>query len=415
MSAGLGYLLKKFPRLSETFVLGEILAQEELGRGISVYSRREPDDEPRHPELARLRAEVHQLPSSSGIDPFTLLLEGAEQDPRILEKLAATLQDLRPLEVQRLPKLVAEALWIVADTRRRGIRHLHVHFATESAIVAHIAHRLGGPGYSITAHAKDLYRTTVDPHLLGRLVEGSAFTVTVCDANVEHLRERLEPAAMAKVRRHYNGIEQSLYVGLERRPVPGRILSIGRLVEKKGFDTLLDALDLLSERGVEFEAELIGEGEERQALERRAAEGPSSARVRFLGALPADSVRERLARAAVFGLPCRIGADGNRDALPTVLLEAQAAGVPLVSAPVGGVAEILDQGRAGHLVPSDDPHALADILAGVLSDPERERERVEHGRRLGARLFDRATQARTLHGWFDEALAAQEVPCASSA
>ncbi len=413
MSASIGYLLKKFPRLSETFVLGEILAQEALGQQLVVYSRREVDDEPRHPEFAQLKAPIVQVPTSSTIDPFALLLEGSGQEPALLELLGDVLKRLRPLNVLRLPKLVGEALWVLQDARERGLRHLHVHFATESAIVAHLVHALGGPSYSITAHAKDIYRSTVDARLLERLVRDSQFTITVCDANVAHMAESLSAEAMQRVRRHYNGIDQLLHSSLERRPAMQRILSIGRLVEKKGFDTLLLALEELARRGIEFEAEVIGDGDQREALQARASQGPLADKLRFLGALPADRVREHLARATVFVLPCRVGEDGNRDALPTVLLEAQAVGVPLISSPVGGVAEILDHGRAGLLVPSNDPNGLADCIAGALTNPARLVPLVEHGKHFGQRHFDRARQAETLFSWFQTVLLAEGHQCAS--
>jgi glycosyltransferase involved in cell wall biosynthesis len=414
VSARLGYLLKKFPRLSETFVLGEILGQEALGREIVVFSRRTPDDEPRHPELARLAAEVVNVPPTSDLDPFTALLEAATLSPDFLERLGDVLARLRPLGLSRLGKLVAEALWLLDDTRRRGIDHLHVHFATDSAVVAHVVHALGGPSYSITAHAKDIYRDTVDVRLLDLLFAGSAFTVTVCDANVAHLAERLAPRALANVRRLYNGIERAAFEGVARRPMPGRILTIGRLVAKKGFDTLIDALAELARRDVAFTCEIVGDGEERDLLADRIAHLRLSDKVRLLGPQPADRVRERLGEATVFALPCRVGDDGNRDALPTVLLEAQAARVPLVSCAVGGVAEILDHGKAGVLVPEDDALALADALQHVLAEPRAFSSHVEHGLALGRREFDRARQAQRLGAWFDAALAAREASACAS-
>lgn len=400
MTARLGYLLKKFPRLSETFVLGEILGQEALGQELLVYSRRPADDEPRHPELAELRAEVVTLPQGSALEPFALLIERAKLDPELLPRLATTLERLKPLGLTRIERLVAEALWLLNDCQQRGLSHLHVHFATDSAIVAHLVAQMGGPSYSITAHAKDIYRQGVDARLLELLIAGSRFTVTVCDANVAHLHGLLSPAARGQLVRLYNGIDQALFAGLERRPVSGRILSIGRLVEKKGFEVLLEACAQLAAQGRTFELVLVGDGEQRANLEARAAQLGLSATTRFTGPLPADRVRAELAQAALFALPCRVGEDGNRDALPTVLLEAQAAGVPAISCPVGGVAEILDQGRAGWLVPEQDPTALAQALARALAEPKALEPLVARGRELGRRAFDRQQQARLLAGLF---------------
>jgi colanic acid/amylovoran biosynthesis glycosyltransferase len=408
MSAHIGYVLKKFPRLSETFVLGEILAQEALGTEVTVFSRRPADHEPRHPELAALRAPVVDLPHPREADPFGLLLESGDA-PAELARLGAVIAQWRPRGAPRFSGLLTEALTLREECRRRHVGHLHAHFASDSALVAHLVAALGGPGYSLTAHAKDIYRETVDPHLLEQLVGASAFTVTVCDANVEYLAGKLSPTALQRVRRHYNGIDRAAFEGLARRPVPGRVLSIGRLVEKKGFDVLLAALERLVLRGMPVDAEIIGDGELRAELERHTAAGPAAGRVRFLGALPADQVRQRLAEAAVFALPCKTGNDGNRDALPTVLLEAQAAGVPIVSTPVAGVVEILDHGRCGSLVREGDPQATAAAIERLLIDPHFAAGLADRGREWGAVHFDRERQARVLGEWFHAALAESPV------
>lgn len=412
----LAYLLKKFPRLSETFVLTELLGQEEQGIDLAVLSRRPPDDELRHPELARLRAPVEVLPGRSSLDPWGELFdpEGREPDPGDWSRLGGAVRELRPLLGPRVPIVVAEALHVRRRLAELGAEHVHVHFATESAVVAWLVRRLGGPPYSITAHAKDLYRGTVRPELLELLVGGSAFTVTVCDANVAHLRGMLSPAAGARVRRLYNGLALERFPYVEGPRDEGHVLAVGRLIEKKGFDVLLDALAILRDRGVRVGATLVGDGDDREELEARARAlflGPE--RLCMTGPLDQGAVRELLSHATVFALPCVIGADGNRDALPTVLLEALAHGLPSISTPVTGVPEILADGAAGKLVPQRDPVALADAIAALLADPSRRAELARAGRARAEALFDSRTAARTLAGWFrgapQEAGAAAEV------
>jgi len=229
------YLLKKFPRLSETFVLGEILAQEALGRELRVFARRPPDDEPRHPELESLRASVETLPPSREIDPWqTLFGEAEAEDAEVWSRLGPLVREGRDWGLPRFPSLLVEALHLYRRTRALGIHHVHVHFATDSASVALLLQRLGGPGYSITAHAKDIYRSTVDPAHLARLFAESAFVVTVCDANVRHLEASVAPHGMAKVRRLYNGIDLDAFPYSEEGRDPDHVLGVGRLVEKKG-------------------------------------------------------------------------------------------------------------------------------------------------------------------------------------
>ncbi len=406
----LAYLLKKFPRLSETFILNELLGQEALGAEVTVFSRRPADDEPRHPQLARLRALVVQLPPSKEVDPWGELF--AEGDDELLPRVRAAVAALRPYGHPRFPSLLAEAVLLRRLAREQGVGHVHAHFATDGALVAHLLHALGGPGYSLTLHAKDIYRDTVDARLLDRLVAGSAFSVTVCDANVEHLRGMLGADALSRVRRLYNGIDLALFAPDGRVGDADHVLSIGRLVEKKGFLVLLDALALLAREGRAVRATLVGEGEDRALIEARVAELGLSGRVRLAGALPQDAVLDLMRSATLFALPCLVGEDGNRDALPTVLLEALAAGLPCVSTPVTGIPEILDGGRAGVLVPERDAPATARALAALLDDPERRARLSRAGRAHAQRCFDLAVQAHVLQGWFAQALAAAATPAA---
>jgi len=396
------YLLKKFPRLSETFVLNEILRQEDLDTPIRVFSRREPDDEPRHPQLADLRAEVDMVPANRGLDAFLSLLDHAAAATGRLEEFSAFLRGLVAFEHPRMHALVAEAVWLRKRTEELGIEHVHVHFATDSSITAMILQELGGPTYSITAHAKDIYRSTVDPRLLSQVVGRSKFTVTVCDANVEFLSTILEPEAQRKVRRLYNGIPlDDFEYSFEGRD-ENHILAVGRLVEKKGFDVLIRSLEQLRDRGRDFQATIIGQGDEREALEGMIEATGLGDRVRLLGGLDQGQVRAWMKRATVFCLPCVIGEDGNRDALPTVLLEALATGLPSISTPVTGIPEILGGGEAGVLVEQRDVSGTAAAIEALLDDEARRRAIATAGRARAEELFDGRKSAETLAEWFAE-------------
>lgn len=401
MTLKVGYLLKKFPRLSETFVLNEILAQEALGRSLHVFSRRPPDDEPRHVQLGRLKAEVEVLPPAQTLD-LRLLFASPEAERIDHNQLAALVREALTFEHPRRRKLLSEALHLGLRAAEAGVDHLHVHFATESAIVAMLLRGMGGPTYSLTAHAKDIYRSTVDPRLLSRIVALSSFTVTVCDANVDYLRDMLTPEASQQVRRLYNGIDLEAFAPRETSPVNTEILGVGRLVPKKGFDVLLRAVALLHRERLPCHLTLVGEGDERESLQDLADVLEISDRVTFTGPLPQHEMLPLLDRATVFCLPCRIDTDGNRDALPTVLLEALAVGVPVVSTRVTGIPEILDDGRVGALVDSDDPAAVADGLRRVLEDPSRQARAVARGLEHVRQNFDGRAAARTLGAWLDE-------------
>ncbi|MEW6071947.1 MAG: glycosyltransferase family 4 protein [Planctomycetota bacterium] len=411
----LAYLLKKFPRLSETFVLNEILGQEALGREIHVFARRARDAEPLHPQTARLRATIETLPPHHEIDPWDTLFAPEWTAAGRFEELGRLVQASRGWGHPRSPSLLVESLYLLRRTAELEIRHVHTHFATDSAFVAMLMRELGGPTYSLTAHAKDIYRETVNPLVLDRILRGAEFAVTVCDANVDYLSRRLSEPALAKVRRLYNGVDLAAFRPGEGARSDRHFLSVGRLIEKKGFFVFLDALRALSDRGIDYEASIVGEGEERARLAERIAALELGDRVRLLGALDQAAVLRLMQEATVLCLPCLVGEDGNRDALPTVLLEALACGLPVVSTPVTGIPEILAGGRAGVLVPERDPIATADALEGLLRDRGRRAELARHGREHAEATFDSARIARTLHSWFEAALDRAEDGCGSPA
>ena len=414
MTARLGYLLKKFPRLSETFILNELLAQERLGRRLHVISRRPPDDEPRHAELARLRATVEYLPPKHEIDPWEMLVSDDSSPDDLLVRLAGLVRETRTWGHPRIPLLLVEALHVLKRVRALGIQHLHVHFATDSAVVALLAKKLGGPSYSITCHAKDIYRQTVNYQFLDLLVRNSAFVVTVCDANRRWMGAHLSPEAMTRVRRLYNGIDLASFVPDGSPREQNHVLGVGRLVEKKGFHVLVEALVLLLEKGVDLRATIIGDGDQKARIEQLIAQHGAGERVRMLGPRDQDEVRRFMSRATLTVQPCLIGNDGNRDALPTVLVESLAMELPCISTPVTGIPEILDQGRCGLLVPENDVPATARAIEELLGDPRRRERFARDGRKRAEELFDAEKTALALSSWFDEALESATAVTASA-
>jgi glycosyltransferase involved in cell wall biosynthesis len=395
----IGYLLKKFPRLSETFILNEILQQEALGADVVILSRKTPDDEPKHPALDGLHAPIEVLPSTTGLDPWSILFAEGPEGTELLERLGPIVRDLGPYGHPRFGKLVAEALYLCGLVRELGINHIHTHFATDSAVVAHLLHRLGGPTYSITAHAKDIYRSTINPEFLSRMVAGSEFTTTVCQANLEHLQTFLDADAQPKLRKLFNGINLTEFLPPEEPRQEDVILSVGRLVEKKGFDVLIRAMVGIARQRPQVQCVIVGDGEERENLEALIGELDIGSHVQLTGALHQGHVQAHMQSATVFALPCRIGEDGNRDALPTVLLEALATGLPCVSTPVTGIPEILDHGKAGRIVPIDDVEQLQADLLELLGDADQRSMIARAGIAHAAKHFDGRVVARVLNEW----------------
>lgn len=388
-----GYVTKMFPRFSETFILTELLQVEALGIEVEIFSLRPPADGRFHARLAELQAPVSYL-TSAGIKVADLWAElSAAHDE--LGDLGPHLSDLLALDARD----ALQAVQLARLVRQRDITHLHAHFASAGTSVARMAARIAGITYGFTAHAKDIFHADVDPDELRRKLHDAADVVTVSDFNLVHLRGAFGPDADV-VRRVYNGLELSDFTFESPTDRPAVIAAVGRLVEKKGFGDLLEAAALLVAQGREVEIVLVGSGELEVALRAQAERLGLAERLRMLGGLPQHRVAQIVSGAAAFAAPCVVGADGNRDGLPTVLLEAMALGTPCVATPVTGIPEVIEHEVTGLLVPEHDPPALAAALARVLDDPDLRVSLAKAARDLIETEFDTRRQARLVSGGF---------------
>ncbi len=381
-----GYVLKQYPRLSETFILNEILGLEEQGIDVSIFSLRHATEGRFHPAVASVKGAVHYAANpdkAAFLDSLRALPDlKAERLPEVFDFL-----DLLPAD--RRARLALGAIEIARRTQDSGVSHLHAHFLTVAAHTAHLVHLLTGLPYTVTAHAKDIYRHTVDWDLAARVARLTAAVVTVCDANLHYLAHRFDGSDVSLVR-IYNGLGPQDPPAATAARTPGLVLGVGRLVEKKGFDLLLDTIAALVPTRPELRGVIIGDGGEHTALKTQASRLGIAGRVTFTGPLPQHEVALWLRRAAVMVAPCRIGRDGNRDALPTVLLEALGAGLPAVTTPVAGIPEIIDHDVEGLIVPSDNSTALTSAVASLLDDPVRRETMSQAGPVKLARCFDRS-------------------------
>ncbi|MFT4226144.1 glycosyltransferase [Micropruina sp.] len=393
-----GYVTKMFPRFSETFILTELLQVERLGVDVEVFSLRPPTDGRFHAGLADLRAPVSYL-RSSGIraaDLWAALAETAAE----FGDLGPHLADLLRLDVRD----AVQAAELARLVRQRGITHLHAHFASAGAGVARVAAAIAGIGYGFTAHAKDIFHDGVDRDDLARKLRDATDVVTVSEFNLAYLRRTFGPDAAA-VRRVYNGLDLAGFPFASPLDRPARIAGVGRLVEKKGFGDLLEAVALLIAEGRDVELVLVGSGEYDAPLRAQAERLGLGSRLRMLGGLPQHRVAEIVAGAAAFAAPCVVGADGNRDGLPTVLLEAMALGTPCVATPVTGIPEVIRDNVTGLLVPEHDPAALAVALGRLLDEPQLRVRLAGAARGLIEREFDARRQAQLVADGFSAAAA----------
>ena len=397
----IAYVLKMYPRFSETFIVNEILELERQGVDVRIYSLRKPDDGRFHASLARVKAGVVYVPQYPQMEPervqraHELVCQAFPESYRTLRAEVEAKQD------EFLFKRFVQAGVIAAHLVQHPVDAMHAHFASSATRVATYVHRMIGLPYSFTAHAKDIFHDEVNPEALRSKMRDARFVVTVSDFNKAYLQGLLNGGA-GDVRKLYNGVDLDAFVPdptVHREP--GLILGVGRLVEKKGFEDLIHACAWLREGQVAFRCEIIGTGERREALKALIAELDLEQHVKLVGPRPQDEVLHAYRRATVFALPCIIANDGNRDGLPTVLLEAMAVGLPVVSTRLVGVPEIIEHGVDGLLVEPGDSAALAASLARVLQGSELRDHLSCAGRRKVELHFDVRRNVTQLRQWME--------------
>ena len=377
----IGYVLKMYPRFSETFVVTELLAMQDQGADLDIFSLRPPVDGRFHESLSRVRAQVTYVPVSGKPPEIWATLAGVRE-------LCPSRFDACIGEILRAsPTDSCQAVALAGMVRERGIRHLHAHFGSVAAGVARLAARIAGITYSVTLHAKDIFHEDVDDEQLAARIGDAAAVVTVSDYNERYLRGRYGAATRTLVR-IYNGIDLEVFTPSRPDDRPPVVIGVGRLVEKKGFHHLVDALSLLRDRGSPTRLELVGAGVEEQALRARVTALELDDRVTFRGPLTQAETRDRVRAAAALAAPCVVGRDGNRDGLPTAILESLALGTPVVATPVTGIPEAVVDGRTGLLVPEGDAVALADALDRLVRDADLRCRRAAQGRRHVEEHFD---------------------------
>lgn len=394
-----GYVLKRYPRLSETFIVREILALEARGVEVEIFALGMAAEGRFHRDLASVRAQARYLPAGTSDLPAALRQIRPGEGGYALEA-ALDMAALVPPKEQG--PLLIQGLHAARLARSHKLDHLHAHFMTGAARVAYIAHLFTGIPFTVTAHAKDIFHADVDPDLFRRIAEAAHAVVTVSDYNRDFITRRLLSGSKARVERIYNGLRlRPRLAGSPREP--GLILAVGRLVEKKGVDVLLHSCALLRERGVPFRAVIIGDGEERQSLEAlRRSLGLEM--VAFIGPQPDEVVSDWMQRAALLAAPFVVGSDGDQDALPTVLIEALSHGTPVVAGRVGGVPEIVADGVEGYVIGPGEPDRFADAVAHLLDNPGLGRTMGAAGPAKVAAHFDsRATSAQLEALWTERA------------
>lgn len=403
------YVVKTYPRLSETFILNEILALEARGVEVTILALKRPAEARFHEKLARVRGDVLYAPdvrSNAMIEFLAARLPELEGREEVFSRLFwAALRSRNREALETLPAAVA----FLATLRERGIRHLHAHFATSATALARQLAALAGVSYSFTAHAKDIFHESVKLPALCEKAESAAFVVAVSDFSAAFLRDRLGPVGAARVRRLYNGLDLSEFprpdssLAATRLPAVPTLLSVGRLVEKKGFPVVIEAVARLRDAGRPVRLIIAGDGEQRPELERQVRALRLEESVELVGALSHGDIRSWMTRSDLFVLAAQVADDGNRDGLPVVVVEAMASGLPVVSTPIVGIPEAVIDGVTGCLVPEKDPAALTATLMELLDDRERAVRLARAARIHVEEHFDGAQSAAMLEAAFRQA------------
>jgi glycosyltransferase involved in cell wall biosynthesis len=276
-----------------------------------------------------------------------------------------------------------------------GINHLHAHFAGMAARTAFWINKFFSITFSFTAHANDIFSPRQFEIGLDKLVDRARVIVTETDYAAGFLRERFSHCA-DRVHRIYNGLDLAEFGRADFSSSPPLIIAVGRLIPKKGFSDLIRACSLLAERGEPFQCEIIGEGPLENELRRQIDELCLQNNVMLTGAKPQTQLRERLAAANVFVLPSVIDPDGGMDNLPTVIMEAMATGLPVVSTNVGGIPEMIIENETGFLVQPGDAAAMADAIESVINDPSSAAKRGQSGYERARALFSIEKNVREL-------------------
>jgi glycosyltransferase involved in cell wall biosynthesis len=392
-----GVVLKGYPRLSETFIAQELRGLEGRGVKLALFSLRRPTDATVHPIHAEIEAPVAYLPEYLHEEPLRVfrawrrLRHTSGYEAARSAWRADFARDPTRSRVRRF----GQALVLTAELPD-DIVHLHAHFLHTPASVARYCSLLTGIAWSVSAHAKDIW-TTPDWEKRDKLAE-CAWATTCTRANAEHLRALA--ASPERVDLVYHGVDVARFPAPAERVDhqgdsrgPLTVLSVGRAVDKKGFDDLLAALASLP-ASLPWRFEHVGGGPLLARLKAQARGLGIADRIRWHGALAQHALLARYRSADVFALACRVSTDGDRDGLPNVLMEAQSQKLPCVATTVEGITELIEHGVTGLLVPERDPPALSAALARLIGDPALRR-------RLGQAGFDRTTRAFAMDAGID--------------
>jgi colanic acid/amylovoran biosynthesis glycosyltransferase len=383
------YLFERFPSFGQTFCYREVAELARQGLTPPIFSIRNPKDEPRQEWDSRIAERVHYLPEENEL--LDDVRRASKKGNLSAEIIAAIDEWGRRTDFLRL----YQAVYVGLRLREIGIDHVHAHFAGMAARTAFWIRKFFPITFSFTAHANDIFAPRDFAIGLDKLVDAARVIVTETDYAARFLQERF-PERTNRVHRIYNGLNLAEFSRSDFSSAPPLVVAVGRLIVKKGFADLIRACGLLAERGKAFRCEIIGQGPLEKELREQIDKFGLQDRVALRGARPQHEVRKRLAVASVFVLPSMIDPEGGMDNLPTVIMEAMATGLPVVSTAIGGIPEMVIESETGYLVQPGNAVALAGAIEKVIDDRSLAQRLGEAGYERAQRLFSIENNVREL-------------------
>jgi colanic acid/amylovoran biosynthesis glycosyltransferase len=397
------YLLHRFPYLTETFIMREMYWIREQGVQLHIFSLLDPKgDQPVHEQARELMPHVRYSPFLSW-DVLKAQFHFLSSSPaRYLQALFRTVwQTYRePGVMLRVLALFPKSVYFARQMEELGIEHIHAHFAWLEGIAAGVVRDLVGIGFTINPHAFDLFQRDQDD--VRKELENATKVTTISDYHRQYIAGLCPKIDASDIEIIHCGLEVDLF-----QPAPGgtrsgpvRILSVGRLIEKKGHEYLVDACALLARRGVDFRCDIVGAGPLQESLQERIDQHGLRDRVALLGSLGQDHILQLYRTADVFALPAVVAANGDRDGIPVVLMEAMACELPVVTTAVAGIPELVQDGEAGLIVGQRDAAELAQALERLIEDAGLRRQLGKEGRRAVLEGFQVQENAKKLASVF---------------
>ncbi len=389
MANKIAYILSRFPKVSETFILREIIALENKGLEIELYPLILEKQAVVHPEAKPWLEKLRYFPWMS-VDVFRANIRSFTRAPfRYLQLWGSTMlgNGSNFKFLARAFLIFPKAVRMAEEMQKQGIQHIHAHFATHPTLTAWIIHNLTGISYSVTVHAHDIFVTQT---MLKTKLEKASFIISISEFNKHFLAEYISKETEENIKIVHCGIDLAMYAEKSHLPLDEKmyIKSIGSLEDYKGMSYLIEACALLAERDIPFECEIIGEGDKRASLEALIKKHSLEDVVSLAGAKTQNEVAEALAKANCYVQPSIITESGKMEGIPVSIMEALGSGLPVIASDISGISELIHPDETGYLVSEKSPSKLANTLFHIFQQPKEALQLAKNGQKLVAQEYN---------------------------